>query len=100
QTRGSAPKISTARRYGLRHRGDPLKASAFQPLSARLGRPGVHPYYGHVFQVPVELVIIQAEADHETIRDFETAEIHRNLHDPARVAVQKRPDRPHDRTAA
>src|ERR1019366_6690102 len=44
---------------------------------------------GHVAQIAVELVGIEAEAHHEAVGDLEAAEVHRNLHDAARVAVQE-----------
>ena len=44
---------------------------------------------GHVTQVAVELVVVQAESHHEAVGNLEAAVVHRNLHDTARVAIQK-----------
>ena len=46
-----------------------------------------------IAQVPEKLVVIQAEAHYEAVRNFEAAEIDRDLHDAPRVAIQKGADR-------
>jgi len=49
-------------------------------------------HYGDIAQVPVELLVVEAEADDEAVRDLEATEFHRHLDDAARRAVQQRAD--------
>jgi hypothetical protein len=46
-------------------------------------------HHRDITQIAVELMGIEAEAYHEAIRDLETAKVHRDLHDAARVAIQE-----------
>ena len=50
-------------------------------------------HYGNISQIAVKLVIVQAESDYETIRNFETAIIYRNLHDTPGIPIEKGADR-------
>ena len=46
-----------------------------------------------IAEVAVELLVIETAADHETVRDFKTAELDRNLHDASRGPVEQRAER-------
>src|ERR1035438_8262196 len=68
-------------------------SSNFASSSLVLAHTFVELHDGHVPQVSIELVIVQAEPHHETVGDLEAAIVHRHLHDAARVAIQKRAHR-------
>src|ERR1022692_1955013 len=46
-------------------------------------------HHRHVAQVTVELIVVETEADDEAVGNLETAELHRDLDQPARIAVQE-----------
>src|SRR5579864_6747996 len=44
---------------------------------------------GHLRQVPIELVVVEAKSPHKPVGNLETAVVHRNLHNTARVTVEE-----------
>src|SRR5271157_728148 len=50
-------------------------------------------HHRYVTQIPVELIVVESETDHEAVGYFETPVVHRDLHDAARGPVQKRAHR-------
>ena len=73
--------VASARRRSIRTRCN----------ISRRAPTGLH--HRHASQVAIKLVVVQAEAHHKAVRDFEAVVIYRDLHDAARVAIQKRADR-------
>jgi hypothetical protein len=65
----------------------PLSVRAVGEWGALFAGGGAH--YGHVIQVAMELVVVEAEADHEAVGDFEAAEVDRYLDDAAGGAVEE-----------
>src|SRR5580704_6880467 len=64
----------------------------------QLGSIGIQD--GDVSQVAVQLLVIQAAADHEAVRNFETAEIDRHLCDAPDGTVEQSANSDRSRSAA